>query len=82
MTPLGNAGIPKLLNVKVPRPSTSRPTMPWNRGRGASRYPEDSEDYEDYDEREEEFSQSIGAILGMRNPSHGLPGHIAPHGQL
>jgi hypothetical protein len=56
--------------------------MPRNQGHGASRYPEDSEDYEDYDEREEELSQSIGAILGMRNPSHGLPGHIAPHGQL
>jgi hypothetical protein len=56
--------------------------MPWNRGRGSARYPEDSEDYEDYNEREEEFSQSIGAILGMRNPSNGLPGHIAPHGQL
>lgn len=53
--------------------------MPRNQGHGASRYPED---YEDYDEREEEFSQSIGAILGMRNPSHVLPGHIAPHGHL
>ena len=50
--------------------------------RGASRYPEDCNSDEYDEDQEEEFSQSVGTILGMRNPMNPLLARIAPHGQM